>query len=132
MTEYYKIVDFEKLTFADFFKRYFPEKCNEDSFNEDGSINSEFADEYDYFGLVCDMRNYTLQKRGFQKGSRSYVRENEKRIQTQLSEKGWDEFPFNFVMPFDEESHYVIIGNLKKKEMHSHIIIGNTILCPIE
>ena len=129
MTEYYEIVDFEKLTCDDFFKRYFPEMCKDDEEIED------------YFGIVCDIRNQILYKQGFLKVAKSireqgadprYIRENEKRMKKLLSQKGWEDFPFRFVTPFDDDCEHVLIGTLKEKKVLKYIIVGNTIFYPTD
>ena len=127
MTEYYEIVDFEKLTYADFFKRYFPEMCKKHSFDTDGFVNDT-----ECYTFVCDVRNYILVKRGYMRSmDRSYRIEIEEQMERLLKEKGWEKFPFEFVSPFDDESQlsFVMIGSLKKKVVGN--IIGNAILHPV-
>lgn len=123
---FYQINNFEKLTYATFFKRYFPEMYDPDEFTEDGGLNH--ANDNDNFGFVNDLRNYVLYKRKLSKDfDKRYVKELKANMTRLMNDKGWkDEFPFDFVSPFDANEEYVCIGRLVCQHT-DNIIVGDTL-----
>lgn len=58
--------------------------------------------------------------------SKRYVKDLKAKMTKLMADKGWNEFPFGFVAPFDADEVYVCIGQLVG-ERNGSIIVGDTL-----